>query len=181
MNRIFNFALLVLVVFTFNVNAANISCGAGYVFVETNDDIDGIPVSECQKLWCVDLENGNLMGNGNRANPGYTATLSYDKLCDNDGNCVECWGERKWCAGEAYGEWNPKYGAYTRGGNDNVTYESYQKGGCFAWSLEKPNCESGMVAVLQGDEWVCTQTDGDTGISRESAIRRTGNVRRIKL
>jgi hypothetical protein len=181
MSKLLKFAFIFAVSFVFGANAAGVSCGSGYVLTDTGDIIDGITVSKCQKLWCVDLENGKKMGSGDKAASGYIATMSPDRLCDNEGTCIECWGERRWCAGEAHGVWNPKYGAYTRSGNDSATYESYQKGGCFAWSLEKPNCESGQIAVLQGDEWVCAETDGDTGVSRESAIRRTGNMRRIKL
>ena len=102
---------------------------------------------------------------------------SYE-LCDANNNCVECWGERRWCAGEAKGVWNPEYGAYTRGG-DSATYKSYQKGGCFAWRLQKPDCPSGQVAILQNDEWICATVDAGSGVSRGSSVRRTGSLRRL--
>ena len=154
------------------------SCGAGYVLVEGRQKIDGIPVAECQKLWCRDLENGKVMGVGNKPNSGYQATDSAMELCDAAGNCVDCWGARKWCAGEARGEWNPEYGAYTRGG-DNATYLSYQRGTCFAWRLEKPECESGETAVLKDGRWVCATSSGSTEAGRASGIRRTGTMRRM--
>lgn len=172
---------MVLFSYVCGLHAAELSCGAGYVLVETRQKLDGIKVSECQKLWCVDLENGKKMGNDNVANSGYTVTSGTNKLCDNDNNCVECWGDRKWCAGEVRGQWNSKYGAYTRNGEDNATYESYQKGSCFAWRLEKPQCDDGMTAILQDNNWVCVTADGDSGISRESAVRRTGTMRRIRF
>jgi hypothetical protein len=180
MKNKFYIILLSLFVGCFAANAEDVSCGVGYVLVDTNEKIDGIPVAECQKLWCVDLENGKKMGDGNKAAKGYVTTTDTLRLCDNDKKCVECWGDRRWCAGEAPGQWNPKYGAYTRNGDDNATYESYQKGNCFAWRLEKPDCEDGLVAVLQDERWVCTTVEGDSGISRESSIRRTGTSRRIK-
>jgi hypothetical protein len=174
------FFVLSLAVLVCTANAAELSCGAGYVFVDSREKIDSIPVSECQKLWCLDLETGKKMGTGSKANSGYVDTASVVKICDKDNDCIECWGERRWCAGETAGGWNPEYGAYTRNGDNNATYESYQKGDCFAWRLEKPNCESGKVAILQDDKWVCTTMDVGTGISREAGVRRTGTSRRIQ-
>ena len=145
-------------------NAAELSCGAGYVLVESRQTLDGVK-----------------MGVDNKPNSGYILSVGTVEVCDDDKNCVECWGERRWCAGEAYGEWNPKYGAYTRNGDDNATYESYQKGSCFAWRLEKPQCEAGLVAILQDNEWVCVSADGAHGVSRESAVRRTGSMRRMNM
>ncbi|MBP3397383.1 MAG: hypothetical protein J6K82_00455 [Alphaproteobacteria bacterium] len=164
--------------FITSANAAFTSCGAGYVLVESRNKIDGVPSAECQKLWCRDLENGKQMGSDDKANSGYQMTPGVVELCDAKGNCVECWGERKWCGGEARGEWNPEYGAYTRGG-DNSTYESYQKGSCFAWRLEKPSCPEGETAILKSGQWVCAVSSGTTEASRSSAIRRTGTLRRI--
>lgn len=165
------------------VNAATestaLSCGPGHILVESRKKLDGIEMAECQKLWCRDLETGKPMGNNDKPNSGYQSTSSMNPLCDADGNCVECWGARKWCAGEPVGDWNPEYGAYTRGG-DNATYQSYQKGGCFAWRLEKPDCEAGTTAVLQDGKWVCASSTGTTDASRASGVRRTGTMRRIK-
>lgn len=160
-------------------DAAFVSCGPGYVLVEGRQKIDGLSVAECQKLWCRDLENGKMMGDGAKPNSGYQSTDSASELCDAAGNCLECWGARKWCAGEARGEWNPEYGAYTRGGN-NATYQSYQKGSCFAWRLEKPECESGKTAILQDGKWVCATSSGTTEASRASGVRRTGTLRRMQ-
>ncbi|MBQ2005554.1 MAG: hypothetical protein II219_01975 [Alphaproteobacteria bacterium] len=174
------FCVLSLIASICGANAADLSCGTGYVLVDSREKIDGIPVAECQKLWCVDLETGRKMGDGAKANSGYIDTSDIVKLCDNDKNCIECWGDRRWCAGEVAGEWNPKYGAYTRRGEDNATYESYQKGNCFVWRLEKPDCAAGEIAILQDDKWVCTTMDIGTGVSRESGIRRTSTSRRIQ-
>lgn len=159
-------------------HAAFTSCGAGYVLVESRNKIDGVPTKECEKLWCRDLENGKAMGRGERANSGYQMTGASYELCDANNNCVECWGERRWCAGEAKGVWNPEYGAYTRGG-DNATYQSYQKGSCFAWRLEKPDCGAGETAILQDGKWVCAVADKQAEVGRASAVRRTGTMRRI--
>jgi hypothetical protein len=156
-----------------------LSCGPGYMLV-TKSKTDGVNVSECQKLWCRDLENGKSMGSGNAALSGYKATAASSELCDAKNNCVECFGDRKWCSGESAGIWNSEYGAYTRGGGNTVTYISYQKGDCFSWRLEKPNCADGKQAILQNGEWVCvTATSGSSGGSRPSAVRRTGSMRRI--
>ena len=91
------------------------SCGPGYILV-SHSDIDGIDAAECQKLWCRDLENGKSMGNGDRANSGYKETSYPMELCDANNNCVECFGDRRWCSGETPGYWNPEYGAYTYDG-----------------------------------------------------------------
>lgn len=157
-----------------------LSCGVGYVLT-SHSKIDGINAAECQKLWCRDLENGKSMGNAKSPASGYQNTSAPVQLCDADNNCIECFGDRKWCSGEVTGRWNPEYGAYTRNGADNGTYVSYQKGGCYAWRLEKPNCPSGQTAILQGGQWVCAlPTSVSTGADRGSSLRRTGTMRRIR-
>ncbi len=161
------------------VDAAFTSCGPGYILVESRKKIDGIATAECQKLWCRDLETGKMMGEGDKPNSGYKATAAAVELCDANNNCVECWGERKWCGGEVAGAWNPEYGAYTRGG-DNATYQSYQKGGCFAWRLEKPECEDGLSAVLQDDKWICVKEVNKAEAARASTVRRTGAIKRLR-
>lgn len=148
------------------------SCGPGYILA-SHSKIDGINAAECQKLWCRDLETGRNMGSGKNPAAGYKTTNSPTQLCDANGKCIECFGERRWCAGEASGEWNPEYGAYTRGG-DNATYRSYQKGSCFAWRLEKPECGTGETAILQNGKWVCATPSGNAIGTRASSIRRTG-------
>ena len=152
-------------------------CGPGYVLAN-HAKIDGMEAKECQKLWCVDLETGKSMGSGDRPNNGYVATNVPVELCDATGKCVECFGDRKWCTGMARGVWNPEYGAYTRDGNDSATYGSEQKSGCFAWKLEKPNCTSGQTAILKNGEWVCAVSTSNATVSRGSALRRTGAIRR---
>jgi hypothetical protein len=146
----------------------------------TKSKVDGINMAECQKLWCRDLENGKTMGTGNAPATGYKSTGGPIQLCDAENNCIECFGDRKWCSGDTAGEWNPEYGAYTRGG-DNSTYQSYQKGDCFSWRLEKPSCDAGLTAVLKNGEWICATSTGPTTSTgtRGSAVRRTGTVRRV--
>lgn len=172
----FSFFLCLL---TLPANATQFNCGPGYVLVESRQKIDGIPTAACEKLWCWDLETGKVMGQGEKANSGYQSTSSHSELCDASGRCVECWGARKWCAGEVRGEWYPEYGAYTRGG-DNTTYQSYQKGSCFAWRLEKPDCADGMSAILQNGEWICAVEGNQAKAMRASGLRRTGTIRRLK-
>lgn len=171
-----------LFVFAFAFSVAHAakftSCGPGYI-LSSHAKIDGINAAECEKLWCRDLENGKSMGNGKNAASGYKTTAAPVELCDANNNCIECFGDRKWCSGEPAGIWNPEYGAYTRGGDDNATYISYQKGSCFAWRLEKPDCPDGQVAILQGGKWICaTSSTGGTNVTLKSSIRRTGTLRR---
>lgn len=157
---------------------AGARCGEGYILEKTKK-MDGIDTYECQKLWCRDLETGKTMGTGDAPANGYVATTSANPLCDAKGNCVVCWGERKWCAGVVAGAWNPEYGAYTRGGADNSTYSSYQKGSCFTWRLEKPECGAGETAILQDGEWVCAVRQENPEALRKSTVRRTGQIRRL--
>ncbi|MBD5391486.1 hypothetical protein HDR66_01620 [bacterium] len=172
----FVFSLLIVTTFA---HGATTSCGAGYVLT-SHANIDGIPAAECQKLWCTDMETGKSMGTKNAAASGYKATSAPVELCDANGICIQCFGERKWCGGEVTGNWNPEYGAYTRGG-DSATYSSYQKGSCFAWRLEKPDCPDGETAVLVGNEWHCATSSGSDVGSRASSIRRTGTLRRGRI
>ena len=171
------FGFIVSLVLAGNAHAAFTSCGAGYI-LSSHAKIDGINAEECVKLWCMDLETGKTMGKNNTANSGYKATSAARELCDARGNCIECFGERKWCGGETPGVWNAEYGAYTRNGADNATYQSYLKGGCFAWRLEKPSCPDGQVAVLTGGEWHCAISTGGGNINRAASIRRTGAIRK---
>lgn len=156
--------------------ATSFSCGAGYVLASHNK-IDGINARECVKLWCRDLETNKAMGSGVKVASGYV-----DKLSEvTDGReTVECFGERKWCAGEPAGEWNADLGIYVRGSDDGSTYKAYQKGSCFAWRLEKPECASGESAILRDGEWVCvTSSTGGANTVMKSSVRRTGTMRRI--
>ncbi|MBR1380692.1 MAG: hypothetical protein IJ560_03860 [Alphaproteobacteria bacterium] len=157
------------------------SCGPGYIYA-SRAKIDGIDAAECQKLWCRDLETNTNMGTGDTPARGYRMTDSPGQLCDATGRCVECWGERVWCRGQPVGAWNAEYGAYTRDGADNSTYQSYQNGTCFSWRLGRPNCESGTVAIEdpRTHEWVCTtqNTDVSGATIKASTIRRTGTIRR---
>lgn len=159
------------------------SCGPGYILT-SHDKIDGISAEECQKLWCRDLENGKSMGNGKNAASGYQTTSAPERLCAYDEEtkqekCIECFGDRKWCSGEVPGIWNQTYGAYTRRGDDNATFISYQRGGCFAWRLEKPECPDGQTAILRDEKWVCAVPSQSTDVNRGSAVRRTGTLRRV--
>ena len=151
------------------------SCGAGYILA-SHSKIDGISAKECKKLWCRDLETNKSMGSGDRVASGYLDVLSSV----SDGrNTVDCFGERKWCAGEPAGQWDPDLGIYTRGGDDGSTYRAYQKSSCFAWRLEKPECDKGEAAILQDGKWVCATSQGSTDAVRKSSVRRTGTMRRM--
>ncbi len=171
---------LVVALFAFDAMAAAQfqSCGAGYILTQRSK-IDGIDAAECEKLWCRDLENGKTMGDGTRVTSGYRDTATPVLLCDAENNCVECFGDRKWCTGEVAGIWNPEYGAYTRSGADSAAYVARQKGGCFAWQLEEPECPAGESAVLSGGDWICVTGAQASSVSRESAVRRTGTFRRM--
>ncbi len=171
---VFCFSLFICVA-THAADERFLSCGPGYVLVSKNK-IDGVPVVECQKLWCRDLESGKTMGDGNSPASGYKTTGGPVELCDAQNNCIECFGDRKWCEGEANGIWNSEYGAYTRGGADSASYISYLRGGCFAWRLEKPTCSNNQTAILRDGEWVCAISSGTTTGGRASSVRRTGTT-----
>lgn len=160
------------------------SCGPGYILT-SHKSIDGIPAYECQKLWCRDLETGKPMGSGDKPNTGYIVTKNPVELCDATGTCIECFGDRSWCkkpGGKSGGEWNPEYGAYTRGG-DTTMYVSYLSKGCWMWQLGKPDCPNGETAVQRNGEWLCvTSISVDGGAakgSHSSSIRRTGTLKRL--
>lgn len=155
------------------------ACGPGYILVDSRQKMDGMVVAECQKLWCRDLELNRAMGNGTKAYSGYQETIRPVELCDAKNNCIECWGERKWCSGADRGEWNPTMAVYTRGGRDDVTYSSYLRSGCFDWRLEKPDCPGGQTAIMVNGRYVCSVSSVDSNVSRDASIRRTGAVRRI--
>ena len=164
------------------VLADTFSCGEGYVLVE-HRPVDGITAMACEKLWCMDLETGQMMGSGDTPANGYRATTRPEPLIvkefgsQNNTLEVSCFGERKWCSGEVAGEWMPEYGGYTRGGEDAPAYKSYQKGGCFAWRLDKPSCETGMTAILENGKWTCVIEEQRGTGTRASTIRRTGTMR----
>lgn len=156
-----------------------LSCGEGYLVI-SKGKVDGIEQYECQKLWCRDLENGKVMGAGDRANAGYRVTSTpFPGVEDSKGNQIACFGDRKWCSNEDTGVWNPEYGAYTKRGADSNAYLSAQKGDCFAWLMQKPICTGeGEAAVLEGGEWVCVVSEQSSDAVRKSTIRRTGTIRR---
>ncbi|MCL2537914.1 MAG: hypothetical protein FWE52_00310 [Alphaproteobacteria bacterium] len=154
------------------------SCGEGFVLVNTAK-VDGIERAECQKLWCRDLELGRPMGTGDRAAAGYIATNRPMELCDATGKCIECFGDRRWCAGEVGGVWNPEFGAFTKKGDDSNAFLATQRGDCFIWQMQKASCPAGEAAVLINDKWVCAVAGGQTGETlRQSTIRRAGTIRR---
>ena len=186
MNKIL-YSLFICACATFCVpafSAGTFSCGEGYVLV-SHSKIDGITAMECEKLWCRDLETGLSMGSGNTAANGYRTTSTPQPLSDNTGKTIVCFGDRKWCSGEVVGEWNADFGGYVRPGdepdpnnNSKFTYQSYQKGSCFAWRLEKPSCDAGETAVLQNGKWNCIPNVGTKDVNRASSVRRTGALMR---
>jgi|GEM_PF-800537 len=156
-----------------------LSCGDGFILVD-GPAVNGIATAACQKLWCQDLETGKPMGSGDRANSGYRATSAPVELCDADNTCIQCFGDRNWCNGEIQGVWNPQYGAYTKKGDDSNAFLAQQRGSCFGWSIQKPQCAGGETAVMQNNKWVCaSSTATATAASRASAVRRGGTVRSV--
>ena len=153
------------------------SCGDGYIRV-SHSKIDGRDTWECQKLWCHDLETNKPMGSGDRAASGYVATTQPITLEDWKGKSIKCFGDRKWCGGEEAGVWNPDLGGYTRHGDNSVTYKSFQRGGCFAWRLEKPQCGDDEIAILKNNKWESVSEYISPNTGRAATIRRTGAVRR---
>lgn len=178
MKRMF---LLFVVLFAGTAYAASteFTCGPGYVLV-AHKQIDGLDAAECQKLWCVDLETGKSMGRGNTPNSGYRATAYPEKL-RVAGKSVDCWGARKWCAGQVEGTWDEQHGMYVYSEyNPDSAYESYQKGSCFTWRLGEHTCPAGQTAFLSDNGvWECREQIQTVEQVRGSAIRRTSVPRRI--
>ncbi len=160
----------------FAVPALAAPCGDGYV-LNPGNDVDGIAMATCEKIWCRDLETGNTMGAGDSASVGYVATNYPNELCVGR-DCVMCFGDRRWCKGEKVGIWNPEYGGYTRDGADSAAYESYLRGGCFAWKLEKPTCADGEMAILKDGEWFCATSSVGVSNTLKSSTRRGGGTGR---
>jgi hypothetical protein len=156
------------------VAAVAVTCGDGYVLVDTRRE-NGIQMAECQKLWCMDLENGKSMGRDERANSGYDMTKSPVEMCVGS-DCIYCFGTRVWCNGEAVGRWSAQDGAWVRGGGDN--WRSTQRGSCFAWTTQKPECENGQVAMMVAGRWTCAEPQKIDNTLRNSTIRRTGTIMR---
>ncbi|GHS96885.1 hypothetical protein FACS189421_02720 [Bacteroidia bacterium] len=120
------------------------------------------------------------MGSGNNPASGYKLTSGpYPGAEDSTGRRVDCFGDRKWCANEVVGAWNPGYGAYTRGGTDSAAYISVQKGDCFGWQMQKPTCDAEQAAFMQDGEWICVSKEEAAGASRGASIRRTGGAIRV--
>ena len=75
------------------------SCGDGYVLAE-HSKIDGITTMSCEKLWCMDLETGRMMGGGDTVANGYRATGEPIELTVKNSESgadisIKCFGERK--------------------------------------------------------------------------------------
>ncbi|MDR0803808.1 MAG: hypothetical protein LBO08_01830 [Rickettsiales bacterium] len=152
---------------------AAFNCGDGHVLKKSAKNLDGIETYECERLWCRDLENGKYMGLENRVITGYRDTAAPSELCDANGKCISCFGDRKWCAGQSRGVFNPEYGAYTRGGADNNAYASKMSGDCFVWDRLMPECAPNQVAIMQNDSWLCASSTGGGENSRAPSVRRT--------
>ena len=151
------------------------NCGSGWVLAD-NNKLEGINSQKCEKLWCRDLELNKLMGSGSSAASGYVATSQPVLMESADGKSIGCFGDRKWCAGEVAGRWNPEYGAYTRRGEDSASFVSIQKGDCFAWqtgNLGDVGCASGKIPILINGRWSCSsqKTGAATNISGKGKPR----------
>lgn len=135
-----------------------VDCGPGWIVVD-NGTIEGVPSQICEKLWCVDLENGKTMGSGDAAYSGYIATTNPVTIEASGGETIECFGQRKWCSGETAGTWNAEYGAYTKQGEDSIQYVSSQRGDCYSWNAGSPKsagCADGQIPILVNGKWGCS-------------------------
>ena len=174
MKKIFAFAFMLCLACAAR---AEFTCGPGYVLVN-HSKIDGIEAAECQKLWCMDLENGKMMGRADSAYSGYKSTTTANKLEVKGEKPILCWGERKWCTGQPAGNWDKDLGRYVRISADDA-YESYQNGSCFSWRLKDNPCASGQDAKLVNGVWQCMEKAETEAQVRGSVIRRTSAPRRI--
>ncbi|MDR2770221.1 MAG: hypothetical protein LBB08_02105 [Rickettsiales bacterium] len=154
-----------------------IDCGPGYT-IASEKSVYGIPVSKCNKIWCRDLENGKPMGRGDSANSGYEDTKSGpEDLCDNKGNCVPCFGKRKWCSGETPAEFDPELGIYAKNGADGRFYRGSLKNNCYEWKIQNLRCAEGKKASFVGGEWKCLGQGPEASIAARAAVK-TQAVRR---
>lgn len=169
--------LFLFVLLFVSAGHAEFTCGPGYVLAK-HSDIDGIDAVECQKLWCMDLETGKMMGRAGAVYAGYKATSGVQMLEVSKKDPVYCWGTRKWCAGQPEGRWDMDSGRYVRTSADDA-YESYLNGSCFSWRLKDNPCSSGQDAKLVDGVWECMEKEISEKQIRGSAIRRTSAPRRI--
>lgn len=189
----FNFFALFLILSTLfcapvHAEDAFVDCGPGWIMSD-NGKLEGVTSVKCEKLWCRDLENGRSMGNGNTAASGYVATANPVVLEASDGTSIECFGDRKWCAGDVLGVWNPDYGAYTKRGDDSSNFTSAQNGDCFTWgpgSAVKTGCASGQIPVLVNGKWACSSQKtgkstnvGKKGKSNPGSSRRGATIKKM--
>ena len=163
-----------------------VDCGPGYVKANAKSR-DGIPTTECKKLFCRDLENGRAMGTEAGMAAGYE-NKGLELAEDNKGNSVECFGRRKWCASVLPGQeglFNTEYGIYTKGGEDGNAYRGVLKGNCYEWQTTGHSCRPGETAVIDKDtsSWICL-TSGGAGNGRSAvkarSLRRTSVVTPLK-
>jgi hypothetical protein len=169
-------------------------CGAGWI-LKSATAIDGVKAEKCEKLWCRDLENGKSMGAGDKANTGYSATTNtiVVESLDTEGQkkSIECFGERKWCAGETAGKWNPEYGAYTKKGEDSILFISVLRGDCFSWGATtsgEAGCKDGQTPVLVNGKWGCSirktgTTTSNIGkkSSAQGVFHRSATLKKITI
>lgn len=181
----FNFFALFLILSTLFVVPARATdtfsdCGPGWVMAD-NGKLEGVTSVKCEKLWCRDLENGKSMGSGNTAASGYVATTNPVLLEAAGGKSIECFGERKWCAGDTPGRWNPEYGAYTKRGEDSAQFVSTQRGDCFSWGAGTPSnasCANGQIPVLVNGKWGCSSQKTGSSINVGQKSVNQGSSRR---
>jgi hypothetical protein len=161
-----------------------VDCGPGYM-VSSAKNRDGIQTVECKKIWCMDLENGKSMGSGSTAANGYVSTTGPAQVCDphDAGDCIECFGKRKWCPAETNGEFNPEFGMYTKGGIDSNIYRGVLAGNCYKWQMQDHGCGPNEVAVNNGTSWTCLKQGAGTGgrsAIKSRAVRRTSTMKILK-
>ena len=175
----------------FAVDGKFADCGPGFV-KEDVKSIEGILTVKCKKLWCRDLENGRVMGKDGAANNGYEAKMmdgGYGAEYDEKGIGIECFGKRKWCAGQNpprdgfdydLGIWAKEKG--------NALYRGVLKGDCYYWQIQGHACDAskGEIAIHNGTSWACvSQADPTNPFGRSAikarAVRRTSGVVNMKL
>jgi len=169
-----------------------VDCGPGFV-IENVKNMDGIPTVRCKRLWCRDLENGRVMGKDDGApNNGYEAKDGNGKwirsiVGDGYGDAIECFGRRRWCAGNAPGDFDYDLGIWTKTAG-NALYRGVLKGDCYYWQMQGHACDAskGEIAIHNGTSWACvSQADPTNPFGRSAAkaraVRRTSGVVNIKL
>ena len=153
--------ILFIFVALFSLNSfAQAGCKDGYA-LEESGSLEGTQLYKCKKVWCVDLETGDSMGNGNSASSGYLDTKEPQELAAYK-ETVNCFGERYWCGNGSKGDFDETKGRYVHPEKADE-YISYKDGNCFAWKDKKEKKQTVKEEKLQK--------------GRGASFRRTAGVR----